>query len=170
MGITRALCTCFFARSVIFTIHLLCASHYAAVVVHSAVFDCLWPMDCITPSPLSFAVSWSLLKLIFIESMMCQALDNSQMNSKIPLHGSNFDSLFLLLQFSLSLLYFLSPESWPREPDFFPPFFLCDSYNFPEAQTSSGRKTSFLFYFILEVPFVLSQNQSQPPHRQNSCP
>ena len=117
-------------------------------------------------APLSFAVSWSLLKLIFIESMMCQALDNSQMNSKIPLHGSNFDSLFLLLQFSLSLLYFLSPESWPREPDIFPLRFL----QFPWSPNfvREKNKFSFLFYFRSSFRFITKSITTSPQAKQLS--
>ena len=71
----------------------------AVVLLFTQSYSTVTPWTAAHQASLSFAISWHLLKLMLIESVMplCQALDSSQMKSKIPLHGSNFDSLFLLL-------------------------------------------------------------------------
>lgn len=50
----------------------------------------------------------------------------------------------------LSVFWVLAGRAW-----FLSHLFFCDSYNFSGGHASSGRKTSFPSYFILQLPLVL---------------
>ena len=120
---------------------------------------------------LSFAISWSLSKLMFIESVMplCQAPDNSLMNSKIPLHGSDFDSLSATTvssqPSSLSVPWVLAKRAWL--------FFSIIPLRFLQFPWSSNfvrekNKFSFLFYIRISFCFIAKSITTSPQAKQLS--